>query len=343
MDGTGGTADENPSEPRNPDRQSSTAAFASPNRWGDRDGDKDDSERKQPFRYTGPATGASRSFGDDDDDRTGGDSGGDDDPDGTSDLFDDDSDSSSRFQVYTGELSKKEYDRKGFLKQVVQLDSISLADAVTFYTQLYNQGRIYGIPFRRMEDIDIWSGEVCGHNCHPKHQLDMAVAVYMLLMHPGTLPDEPKITGIKTIHSSTGDGFKLLFQVLKVCIPTLQNCGDSINIQKWSDLPTPCLHIFVAEFVTYYLLHLQQGRCWTPRDKALEYLNAIEDDEFGMAAATVKERILSLPDDSTLPPEYELMNLPFRIKALVRTNARPVVRAAAAGGRFQSRGYPQET
>ena len=201
---------------------------------------------------------------------------------------------------------------------------------MTFYKQLYAQGKSYNIHLVDIESIGK-GVDLCPQQV-PKHERnEMALALYQKLQHI----DIGGITYVKLqnqqkAQSTTCDGYVVLKQLLRHLHPKLKE-GDLVDTApKLPECDNDLYHYnnIMNDFFTYEQIN---GRSYSEKHKSLLYLQNIDDSRCKDAVAQCKIDlgIATIDDDTIIKQESLTFEfLPTTVAQLAKTDGFfPTVRA----------------
>ena len=160
---------------------------------------------------------------------------------------------------------------------------------LNFYQQLYTQGPAYGIHFRPIEDITI-EKSICPDGFTDVQRRQMATTLYQKLSSDDCIgPSFYKAKNIIRQYSSSCDGYKVLFQLLRWVHPNLQQItSNTYDVPKLSTFKGNLFQY--GDQITHYIMtqHIC-NRKFTDVEQAIMFLNNIDDPRYSAS----KQRALT--------------------------------------------------
>ena len=204
-----------------------------------------------------------------------------------------------------------------FHKQVLAKMSKE-SHVLNFYQQLYTQGPAYGIHFRPLEEIKM-GVRICPDRFSDLERRQMATTLYQKMSDDDCVsPSFTKAHSLIRQYSSSSDGYKVLFQLLRSVHPNLQQItSTTYEVPKLSQYKGNLFDY--GDQITHYILtqHIKQ-RQFDEIEQSIMFLNNIDVSKY----AEAKQRALTEISHNTHPsnpgklsdPNLQLDSLPTTIE-----------------------------
>ena len=215
---------------------------------------------------------------------------------------------------------------------------------LSFYQQLQTQGRKYGIYLLPIQDIrkDI---DLCPVYIQPIARRSMMLTIFQKLQKEDCMSID-YVEGQNYInqYSTSSDGYKVLYQLLRLVHPFLVNNGTLYNTPFLSH--TGNLFQYADQLRNYILVQQIQKRTYTEKEKSEMFIQNIDDDKYKHTRAKCLaelEMSLSVDGAQVVKSDLRFENLPTTMQQyhdalnMDTTTSYPVVRAMKQNQRSYDR------
>ena len=217
---------------------------------------------------------------------------------------------------------------------------------LSFYQQLQTQGRKYGIYLLPIQDVrkDI---DLCPVYIQPIARRSMMLTIFQKLQREECMSVD-YVEGRNYInqYSTNSDGYKVLYQLLRLVHPFLLNNGTLYNTPFLSH--TGNLFKYADQLRNYILVQQIQKRIYTEKEKSEMFIQNIDDDSYKHTRAKcLAELEMSLSPDGIQVNKSDLRfeNLPTTLQqyhdalSMDTSATYPVVRAMKKNPRSREKQY----
>ena len=203
---------------------------------------------------------------------------------------------------------------------------------LTFYQQLYAQGRSYGVYVINIKDIR-QDCDLCPQEVSDVARNAMQIALFQKLQDVDYVSYEFKEAQNQIdAYSNTSDGFATLYQLLRMVHPHLTEGSKLYNAPKLSEAKN--LSQYAAMCRNYILFQEIQNRVYTEKEKSEMFLQNVDDQEYaaGRAQCITELAVATLDGTSDVRiSNMKFSNLPMTLQQYTNklnlTETQPVVRA----------------
>ena len=203
---------------------------------------------------------------------------------------------------------------------------------LTFYQQLYAQGKAYGIYVIDIKDIR-QDCDLCPDEVSLVARNAMQIALFQKLQDVDYVSSDFKEAQNQIdAYSNTSDGYATLYQLLRMVHPHLTEGSKLYNAPKLSEAKN--LSQYAAMCRNYILFQEIQNRTYTEKEKSEMFLQNVDDPEYSAGRAQCITELAIATLDGTTNVRISSMkfsNLPMTLQQYTNklniSETQPIVRA----------------